>query len=381
MGVYLDNSATSFPKPESVIQAMSNALRLHSLSPGRSGHAYALIASRELFETRELIAGFFNLEKSEKVIFTANATMAINMVVKGFLKKGDHVIISHFEHNSVHRPLRFLEREGIIELSVIPYLPNGYVDVESISGLIRPNTRMIACIHGSNVSGAVQPLRALGQICREHGLAFMVDAAQTAGFMPIDMKADHIDILVFTGHKKLYGPTGIGGVCIGENIAVETFVHGGSGSSSELDTHPVVYPDRLEAGTPNTLGIIGLKAGLEYVIAKGMDEIRAAQLRLTQTLLNGLKAMPRFQIYGPEGIESRLPLVSLNLEGITPSELALLLDKDFGIMARPGLHCSPLAHKALGTFPQGTLRLSLGTFTTENDVLYTLESLKKIAKK
>ncbi len=381
MKVYLDNSATSYPKPKQVIQAMTDALHTHSLSPGRSGHAFALQASREVFDARESIARFFNAPHSEKVIFTANATLALNMVFKGYFKQGDHVIISHFEHNSVYRPLRYLERKGIISISIAPHINRAYVDMDAIRLMIQPNTRMIACIHGSNASGAVQPIAELGKICRDHGLRFLVDAAQTAGFVPIDMSAENIDVLVFTGHKKLYGPTGIGGLCLSENMDIKTFVHGGSGSGSELDTHPVDYPDRLEAGTPNTLGIIGLKAGLDYISEKGLQAIRQPQLTLTQMLMDGLGEIPAIRLYGPEGTQNRLPLVSLNMKGMPPSELALLLDKEFGIMTRPGLHCAPLAHKALESFPQGTLRLSLSSFTTQEEIMFTLDSINKIAEK
>lgn len=380
MRVYLDNSATSYPKPPQVVEAMNESLQAYSHSPGRSGHAFSLTASRQLFDARESIARFFKAPFSEKVIFTANATLALNMAFKGFLKQGDHVIISHFEHNSVYRPLRHMERNGIISISIAPYTSDGYTDTDALRKLIRPETRMIASIHGSNVSGAIQPVHEMGNICRDHGLTLVLDAAQTAGFEPIDMISDHIDILVFTGHKKLYGPTGIGGICLGENIELETFVHGGSGSSSELDTHPAAYPDRLEAGTPNTLGIIGLKAGFDYITEKELPVIRKGLHALTHLLIEGLGAIPHLKLYGPEGTQNRLPLVSLNIAGMPPSELARLLDRDYGIMARPGLHCAPLAHKALGSFPQGTLRLSPGTFTTEEQILYTIDSLKKIAQ-
>lgn len=380
MEVYLDNSATSWPKPASVVEAMSGYLTSYGASPGRSGHHLALKAAREVFETREIIANFFNADSSDRVVFSANSTLAINIAVNGVLKQGDHVIITHMEHNSVRRPLKHLENEGLIDVTIVPCDSKGNINVEEFTKSFRPNTKLVVTIHGSNVSGTVMPIRKMGEICRSKGVLFMVDAAQTAGFVPIDIQKDNIDILAFTGHKKLYGPPGIGGLCIKSNVEVNTFIHGGSGSKSELDTHPQIYPDRLEAGTPNTVGIIGLKAGLEYVMGKGIESIRAQVLGLTQMLIDELKLISRVKIYGPDSSEERLPLVSVNVDGIVPSELSTILDKEYGIMTRAGLHCSPLAHNTLGTFPQGTVRFSLGGFTTEEQISYTIDAIKKITK-
>lgn len=380
MEVYLDNSATSWPKPPSVVEAMSSYLNSYGASPGRSGHHLALKASREVFETRELLAKFFNADTSDRVTFSANSTHAINIAVKGILKQGDHVIITHMEHNSVRRPLKHLEDTGLIDVTIIPCDSKGNVKIDELTKSFRPNTKLVVSIHGSNVSGTVLPIRQIGTICKSKGVLFMVDAAQTAGFVPIDIQKDNIDILAFTGHKKLYGPPGIGGLCIKNNVEIETLIQGGSGSKSELDTHPQIYPDRLEAGTPNTVGIIGLKAGLEYVMGKGIDKIRVQVLGLTQMLLDELKQNSKVRIYGPDSNEDRLPLVSVNIEGFVPSELSMILDADYGIMTRAGLHCSPLAHKTLGTFPQGTVRFSLGGFTTEEQIAYTIDAIKKLTK-
>ena len=381
MKVYLDNSATSFPKPPAVVQAISDYLNNYGASPGRSAHALSVKAAREVFETRELLAEFFNLDNSERVIFSANATLALNIAIKGVLKQGDHAIISHMEHNSVHRPLKYLERNGIIELSIARCDNAGFIDLEHLKSLFRPNTKLVAIIHGSNVAGTVQPIREIGKLCSQHDAIFLVDAAQTAGFINIDMQQDHIDILAFTGHKKLYGPPGIGGLCINKDIQINTFIHGGSGSHSELDVHPAFYPDRLEAGTPNTVGIIGLKAGLEYVMKKGLQNIRHLQLGLIQHLIRELKNLDNVNVCGPEGIENRLPLVSINIKNMPPSELSQLLDQQYGIMTRSGLHCSPLAHKTIGSFPQGTVRFSIGAFNTEEDINYTINKVKEILSK
>lgn len=378
MSIYLDNSATSFPKPPAVVKAISDYLNKYAASPGRSAHTLSVRAARAVFETRELLAAFFNLDDSERVVFTANATLALNMAIKGLLKKGDHVIISHMEHNSVYRPLRWLEQQGLIEISIADCDKAGYIRQDQLKTLFKPNTKMLVAIHGSNVSGAVQNAGEIGRLCQQHDCLFLLDAAQTAGFVPVDMQKDCVDILVFTGHKKLYGPPGIGGLCIGKNVQIETFVHGGSGSHSELDTHPTAYPDRLEAGTPNSLGIIGLQSGLRFVLEKGLENVRASQLELTQMLLDGIRQLEQIVLHGPENTVNRLPLVSLNIRGMLPSELARRLDTEYGIMVRSGLHCSPLAHQTMGSYPQGTVRFSIGAFNTESDVQKTITALKEI---
>ncbi|HOY30559.1 MAG TPA: aminotransferase class V-fold PLP-dependent enzyme [Bacteroidales bacterium] len=378
MKVYLDNSATSWPKPPTVAKAITAYLDDYGASPGRSGHSMSLQAARQVFETRELLASFFNVRNSEKVIFTANATHAINIAIKGLLKKGDHVIVSNFEHNSVIRPLRYLESLGMIEITVIPADETAYFSLQKFTESIKPNTKLVVCIHGSNVCGAVMPVSHIGKLCNEKQIIFMTDAAQTSGFIPVDMQKDNIDILIFTGHKKLYGPPGIGGLCINSDLSIDTLIHGGTGSKSDEEFHPGFYPDRLEAGTINTVGIVGLKAGLEYLKEKGTDIIREHLNQLMSYFLSQLKEIDHITLYGPDSGDNRLPLVSLNVDGLLSSELALMLDRDYGILARAGLHCSPLAHKSLGTFPQGTLRLSLGCFNTEEEITYTIRAFKKI---
>lgn len=380
MAIYLDNSATSWPKPPSVINAMSDYLEHYGGSPGRSGHEFALKAAREVFETRELIASFFNVPSSDRVIFTLNGTHAINLGLKGLLKNGDHVIISHMEHNSVFRPLKHMETAGLIEFSIIDVDQQGEINTNDITKAIKPNTRMVAMLHGSNVSGTVFPIKEIGAICKSQGILFMVDAAQTAGLIPIDMQRDNIDMLAFTGHKKLYGPPGIGGLCLKDELNLEGLVLGGSGSRSELADHPDFYPDRLEAGTLNTVGIIGLKAGMEYILAKGIDNLYQHQVQLTELLIKGLKEIEQVKIIAPDISGKRLPIVSLLIIGVPSSEVALQLDQEFGIMTRAGLHCSPLAHKALGTFPQGAVRLSLGNFTTQKEIEITIDALKSICQ-
>ncbi|HPS84258.1 MAG TPA: aminotransferase class V-fold PLP-dependent enzyme [Bacteroidales bacterium] len=381
MKIYLDNSATSWPKPASIISAMTSYLNDYGGSPGRSGHQFAAKAAQEVFETRELIASLFNCPAAERVMFSANATHALNFAIKGILNPGDHVIISHMEHNAVYRTVSFLKNEGIISFDIANCNERGFLDIGHLKSLIRSNTRMIICIHGSNVSGTIQNISEIGSICAEQNILFLVDAAQSAGFVPIDMVEDNIDLLAFTGHKKLYGPTGIGGLCIKDEIAVRTHIHGGTGSKSEMADHPLFYPDRLEAGTLNAVGIIGLKAGIQHVLDKGINTIRKSLSELTRCFINECNQIDGISIYGPSPSEERLPLVSMNIRNLAPADIASALDKDYGIMVRPGLHCSPLAHQTIGTFPGGTLRFSFGCFSTEEEVKYSIDALKKIAHK
>ena len=375
---YFDNAATSFPKPSEVINAINECLTVYGVSPGRSGHSLSVRTAREVFETRELIASFFNLDNSERVIFTANATMAINTAVKGILKKGDHVIISHMEHNSVHRPLMHLKHSRGIDLSVASCDQSGVIDLHHLRTLFRPETRLVVVNHGSNAFGSIQPVREIGAICRDHKVLFLVDAAQTAGYIDIDVVKDNIDILVFSGHKKLMGPQGIGGLVINSGVQIDTLIHGGTGSRSESDTQPGFYPDRLEAGTLNTPGIVGLKAGIKWINENDFDGIRNHQLRLTRLLADHLKQTPGITIYGPEDMENRLPVISVAAKNVNPGEMARRLDKEYGIMTRAGLHCSPLAHKAMGTFPEGTLRLSPGIFNTEQEIALVAEAFTNL---
>jgi len=381
MKLYLDNAATTWPKPSSVVEAISKYLNEYAGSPGRAGHQFAIRAAREVFETRELIANLFNSTSSERVIFSANATQALNIAIKGILKKGDHVIISHMEHNSVIRPLRYLEKEGIIEITIIDCNKKEPLNIEQFKNSFKSNTKLVVTIHGSNVTGTLFPIKQIGALCKSKNILYLLDAAQTAGIVPIDMQKENIDILVFSGHKKLYGPPGIGGLCIKNDIYIESLIQGGTGSLSEKENHPEFYPDHLEAGTMNTLGIVGLKAGVQYLLEKGIENLQNKQLQLTKFFIEKLKEIEPILIYGPEATEERLPLISLNIRNIISSELAYILDKDYGIMVRAGLHCSPLAHQSINTLPQGSVRFSLGCFTTEEDIKYTIEAIKKIIHK
>ncbi len=379
--IYLDNTATSWPKPPEVINTISDYLNNYGASPGRSGHKLALKAARMVFETRDLISEFFNLCNSERVIFTPNATYATNIAFKGILKKGDHVIISHLEHNSTHRPLRQLERLGIIELSIFDCDKELRPSPEKLEKYFKDNTKLVSVIHGSNVLGTVSPISEIAALCKKHDVLLHVDAAQTAGFLPIDIKAQNIDILTFTGHKKMFGPSGIGGLCISENINVDALIHGGSGSNSEYDYHPLVYPDKLEAGTPNSVGIVGLKAGLEFILKTGQENIIRHTQELCQYFTEKLADINELKIHAANMNEMQIGVISISSDKYRPDEFAAILDSEYGIMTRAGLHCSPLAHKAAGTFPYGTLRFSPGYFNTQEEIDIVINALKQIITK
>lgn len=380
MQIYLDNTATSWPKPITVASAICEYLTEYGASPGRSGHSMSVKAAGIVADTRSLIASLFNVEKPERVMFFPNSTHATNTAFKGFLKKGDHAIISHMEHNSTLRPLRFLQENGIIDLSIIDCDKNGRIDLEMLKKSFRPNTKLVSMIHGSNIIGIEMPVSEIGTICRERNVAYHVDAAQSAGFLEIDMQKDKIDILTFTGHKKLYGPSGIGGMCLASHIDIDTLIHGGSGSKSESDRHPDNYPDKLEAGTTNTVGIAGLKAGIEFILSEGQNKIRQHSQEITAYFIQELSKIEEIRLHGPETGNDVLPVISITTDLYAPDKLAAILDKDYGIMVRAGLHCNPLAHKSIGTFPAGTLRFSPGYFNTQEEIDFTVKSLKTILR-
>lgn len=351
-------------------------------NPGRSGHLLSLEAARIIYDAREAIATLFHVKDPSRVIFTLNATEALNLALKGLLRPGHHVITSGMEHNSVLRPLRALEKEGI-QIDRIPCSKAGELDPEEIAHRVQPNTRMIVLTHASNVTGTLLPIREAGRIARRHDLLFLVDAAQTAGAYPIDMERDGVDLLAFTGHKSLYGPQGTGGLVLGERVPIDEMVplkQGGTGSRSESEEHPPFLPDRFESGTPNGVGIAGLRAGARFVLAKGVENLRNREMTLFGRLLAGLKAVSGVVCYGPEAADRRIATLSFNISGLTPSEVAYRLEKGYGILCRPGLHCAPAAHRTLGTIPQGTVRLSLGAFNTDEEIETCIKAVSAIAE-
>ncbi|MGV1100815.1 aminotransferase class V-fold PLP-dependent enzyme [Thiovibrio sp. JS02] len=375
--IYLDNAATSFPKPPEVEAAMSRLLKEISLSPGRSAHAFSLAASRVIFEAREAVAEFFGCSDSSRAVFTSNVTESLNVGLFGLLNSGDHVLTSGLEHNSVMRPLRHLEKKRGVAVEILPATASGEIDPDGIPARLRKNTRLIVVNHASNVTGALADLAAIGS--RKGGALFMVDAAQSAGVFPIDVEAMAIDFLAFTGHKALFGPTGTGGFVFAKGLPLSPLMMGGTGSNSEEEQQPLLAPDCYEPGTPNTLGIAGLAAGLAFINKTGMETIRRHEEKLTRLLLAGLARIPTLTVYGPPAGPGRGSVVSLRMRGKSVAELAFLLDRRYGIMVRAGLHCAPAAHRSIGTFPEGTLRLSPGFFNSEGDIKAVLAALLSIS--
>jgi cysteine desulfurase family protein len=380
--IYLDNAATSWPKPPQVKKAMNRFMEEVGANPGRSGHALSIEAARIIYEAREALSVLFHVRDSSRIVFTLNATEAINLALKGILKPGDHVITSSMEHNSVMRPLRDLEKRGIT-LTVVPCFEDGSLDPKDVEKEIKPNTRMIVLNHASNVTGTVLPVREVGKISREYNLLFLVDAAQTAGAYSIDVEKDGIDLLAFTGHKSLYGPQGTGGLVIGERInekEMNPLKQGGTGSRSEFEEQPDFLPDRFESGTPNGVGIAGLLAGIQFILEKGVEQIHQNEMALTQKLIEGLKEIHQVKLYGPENLNDRVATLSFNFSHLSPSEGAFRLEKEFGILCRPGLHCAPSAHHTIGTFPEGTIRFGLSIFNTEKEIKTAIQAVSMIAE-
>lgn len=375
--VYLDNAATSFPKPEQVAITMDRLLRTTALSPGRAAHAFSLAAGREIFAARERLARFFGCPDSSRLIFTANVTEALNVGLFGLLKDGGHVIATGMEHNSVMRPLRHLEAQGLITVTVLPASPAGETDPADLARVRRPDTRLIVVNHVSNVTGTVAPLAELAAMKGEALL--VVDAAQSAGVFELDVAGLGIDFLAFTGHKGLLGPTGTGGFVLGPGVSLPPFKMGGTGSASEFEVQPDFAPDCYEAGTPNTLGIAGLFAGVGFIEETGLATIRTHEMALVARFLEGLTQIRGIMVYGLPAAANRGAVVSFRLAGKGVDEVAHRLHRDFGIMVRAGLHCAPLAHRTIGTFPEGTVRVSFGFCNTMAEVEYCLEALARIA--
>jgi len=375
MDVYLDNAATSWPKPETVYRAVDHFMREVGATPGRGGHRREEEAQRITEETRAALAQLFHAADPQGIVFTLNATQAINMALKGLLRPGDHVITSSIEHNAMWRPLKALEKRGV-EVTAAPCARDGTLDPADVEAALRPHTRLVAMLHASNVMGALLPISEVGEIAHRHGALLLVDAAQTAGAYPIDMQAMGIDLLAFAGHKGTYGPHGTGGLVVRPGIELETWVEGGSGVLSRPDTMPEELPMRLEAGTQNAAGLAGLLAGVRFVMEQGVERIRAHEMALSSRLIERLQAVPGLSILGPGDLERRTAVVSITVQDYFPDQLAAVLDKAFGVATRAGLHCAPQAHRTAGTLDCGALRLSPGYFTTAEEVDYAAESLQ-----
>lgn len=378
--VYLDNSATSWPKPKEVLESIRKAIEQYGANPGRSGHKLAIEAARIIYETREALAELFGLEDPERVILTKNVTEALNLVLYGFLKPGDHVITSSMEHNSVMRPLRDLEKKGV-EVTQIRASEKGEIDPQDVLKSIRKNTKLIVLVHLSNVTGTIMPVEEVLKISKDHGIPLLLDAAQSAGTIPINLKELPVDLLAFTGHKGLFGPQGTGGLIInteGLEKRIEPLMRGGTGSKSEEEEQPEFLPDKYESGTPNTPGIAGLGEGVRFILKEGIERIREKKEKLTLKLIEGLKEIKGVKLYGPLDPKKQIGIVSFNLEGKSPSEVSHLLDEKYNILSRPGLHCAPSAHKSIGTFPFGTVRFSVGYFNTEEEIEYAIRAVRDL---
>ena len=380
MNVYLDNASTSFPKPKVVCDSIYNYLTNIGGNPGRSNHTNALSANRCLYTARENIASFFNYDSIENVIFTSNITSSLNTLLNGFLKSGDHVITSSMEHNSVIRPLHNLNINNNVELTIVNAEKNGIVNVSSIKEAIKPNTKLIVITHASNVTGSIQPIKEIGMLCKANNIHFILDCAQSAGVLPVDFKDFNLSALAFTGHKSLLGPQGIGGFIINDelNSICNPNILGGTGSLSHSLTQPDFLPDKFESGTLNIPGIIGLSNGIEFINSEGLNTIREHNKTLRNTLIDGISNMSNYTIYGELSSDLGTSCVSISHSKIDISELSFMLDNDFNISNRSGLHCAPLAHQTIGSYPDGTVRLSIGYFNTINEIKYTIDSLNKI---
>ena len=382
MEVYLDNAATTFPKPKQVVDAMYNYMLNIGGNAGRGNYSNSLQSNRCLYDARETICNFFGYDNPSNVIFTNNVTTSLNMLIKGLLKPGDHVITSSMEHNSVIRPLIDCKISIHIDLDIVNADSKGFVSVDDIEKSIRSETKLVIITQASNVTGSIQNIKQIGKLCKDNGIFFIVDSSQGAGVLDINMKLIHADAIAFTGHKSLLGPQGIGGFIIDDNLNKNclSILQGGTGSLSYSLEQPDFLPDKFECGTHNLPGIVGLSESIKFINSIGLNEINEHNKYLLKYLLNGLMNISGLKVYGDTSGDNSTTCVSINSDSLDASELGYLLENE-GIKTRCGLHCSPLAHKTIGTYPNGTVRLSLSYFTTKADIEYTLKSINKIISK
>jgi len=378
--IYLDNAATTFPKPKSVYKSVMRAMTEYGANPGRGSHAMAIEGARVIYETRELLAQLFNLDDPMRVIFTFNATDGLNLAIKGILKPGDHVIATAMDHNSVLRPIKELEKNGV-ENTIVSCASDGTVKVSDIEKAIKGNTKLVVTTHVSNLTGTIFPIEEIGKMCKAKNVLYLVDGSQSAGVLEIDLKKQNIDFLAFPGHKGLLGPQGTGALLINNDIEIKELKEGGTGSESSNLNQPNFYPDKFEAGTHNLPGIAGLNAGLKYILSKGTKSIYSHEKVILELFIDEMKKNPKIKIYGPERIEDRSGVVPINIEGKDSSEVAYILDTEYNIAVRPGLHCAPLAHKAIGTDKIGAVRFGVGPFTKKTEIMAAVKALNEISEK
>ncbi len=376
--IYFDNAATSWPKPPGVREALSDYLADAGGNPGRSGHRLSIGAARLVERARELLAELFNADDPSRIVFTLNATHALNVALYGLLRPGDHVVTTSVEHNSVMRPLRHLETLGV-EVTVVACQLDGTLPLADVQRALRPGTRLLVTTHASNVLGTLMPIRELAALARASGALYLVDASQTAGAIPIDVDETGVDLLAFTGHKALLGPTGTGGLYIRDGVDVAPIMRGGTGSDSAYETQPAFQPDVHESGTLNVAGLAGLAAGVRFLFDVGVDAVETHERRLVEQFRAASADIPGLTLHGPRESRHQSGVVSFNLAGAMPSEVAQVLDERFGIMARAGLQCAPSAHRTAGTFPAGTVRFGFGWFNTAAEVDAAIAALRDIA--
>lgn len=378
MGIYLDNAATSYPKPKEVADAVYDFMVNNGTSSGRGSYKKAMQSDRIVYECRKLIGKLFNFDDPKKVVFTSNITDSLNIAIRGILKENDHVITSSLEHNAVWRCLKTLEKERNIKIDTVECSKDGITNSEDIKKYIKEDTKLIVFTQASNVLGTIQPIREIGKIARENNITFLVDAAQSAGAMNVDVKADNIDILAFTGHKSLLGPMGTGGLVINTDIDIKPMKAGGTGGDSAYEYQPDYYPNHLEAGTSNVSGIAGLREAVKFLNREGVENIHNKEKAITKYALEKLQTVKDIEIYGPKDSEKILGVISFNIKDKRPEDVGLILDQKYDIMLRAGLHCAPTAHEVIGTKQRGTLRIGIGYFNEKEDIdklVYALNNL------
>jgi cysteine desulfurase family protein len=376
--VYLDNAATSYPKPISVMEKMVETYLRMGVSPGRGGYDLAMEADALVGGIRRKVANFFDAEDPDRVIFCGNATDALNLVLQGCVEPDDHIVSTRLEHNSVLRPLYHLRQQKVIDYDLVPFDGRGFVDPDEIARAIRSRTRAVVVTHASNVLGTIQPIEEIGRVCAERGVALIVDAAQSAGKIPFQMSKWHVGAVAFTGHKALMAPTGIGGLVLSRDLDVRSTRFGGTGIDSESPIHTQTFPHRLEAGTLNFMGIIGLSEGLDYILSEGQEKIHAREMELLAALRDGLLELDGVTMYCAGDLSMHVGLLTASVSGIGSQDVGTILDADFDIAVRAGLHCAPLVHAGIGTFPEGGVRFSLGPFTVRADIDAAVEAMAGI---
>ena len=377
--IYLDNAATTFPKPEAVYNAMMDCMKNYCANPGRAGHKLAMKAAREIYDTRENIAKLFNIDNPMNIVFTNNATDSLNLAIKGVVNKGDHIITTSMEHNSVIRPIKALERVGV-ENTIVQCDDQGFLNIDDLEKAIKPNTKLIVTTHASNVCGTLIDIKSISEIANKHNILYLIDASQTVGVYDIDLKDIKADMLAAPGHKGLLGPQGTGILYIREGLNIDILKEGGTGSRSEDLFQPDLFPDKYESGTHNTPGIVGLNEGVKFIFKEGIDKIKEHEEELCKYMLERLEEVPNIKIYGPKDANKRASVISINIGNMDSGEITFLLDSEYNIATRSGIHCAPLAHKTLGTLEQGAVRFSIGYFNTKEEIDKAINALKEIAK-